>query len=33
VSAADPDAQFRVAAFMQGLQNLGWTVGRNARID
>jgi putative ABC transport system substrate-binding protein len=29
----DPEAQVRVAAFVQGLQQLGWTVGRNVRID
>jgi len=31
--ADDPDAQARLAAFVQGLQQLGWTDGRNARID
>ena len=25
--------QVRNAAFLQGLQQLGWTVGRNVRID
>ena len=25
--------QARIAAFLQGLQQLGWTVGRNVRID
>jgi len=29
----DPEAQARNAAFLQGLQELGWTVGRNVRID
>ncbi len=29
----DPDAQLRRRAFEQGLQNLGWTDGRNVRID
>jgi putative ABC transport system substrate-binding protein len=28
-----PVAQARVAAFLQGLQQLGWIDGRNARID
>jgi len=28
-----PDAQARHAAFLQGLQQLGWTDGRNVRID
>jgi putative tryptophan/tyrosine transport system substrate-binding protein len=30
---ADPEAQARLAAFLDGLQQLGWTVGRNVRID
>jgi putative tryptophan/tyrosine transport system substrate-binding protein len=29
----DPVAQTRVAAFLQGLQQLGWNDGRNVRID
>jgi ABC-type uncharacterized transport system substrate-binding protein len=28
----DPEAQTRYAAFLQGLQQLGWTEGRNLRI-
>ena len=32
-AADDPEAQVRLAAFHQGLQELGWTVGRNLRID
>jgi putative tryptophan/tyrosine transport system substrate-binding protein len=31
--ADDPEAQARVTAFVQGLQELGWTDGRNVRID
>jgi putative ABC transport system substrate-binding protein len=33
--AASDDAEFqaRVGAFLQGLQQLGWSVGRNVRID
>jgi putative tryptophan/tyrosine transport system substrate-binding protein len=31
--ASDPDAQAQHAAFLQGLQRLGWTDGRNVRID
>jgi len=31
--ADDPDAPARVAAFAQGLQELGWTMGRNVQID
>jgi putative ABC transport system substrate-binding protein len=33
LTADDPEAQTRNAAFLQGLQELGWTVGRNVRID
>ena len=33
VAADDPDGQARLAAFVQGLQQLGWTDGRNVRID
>jgi ABC-type uncharacterized transport system substrate-binding protein len=29
----DPEAQASMAAFRQGLQQLGWTVGRNVQID
>ena len=29
----DPDAQARVAAFQQTLQQFGWTDGRNLRLD
>jgi putative ABC transport system substrate-binding protein len=29
----DPDAQANIAAFLQGLQQLGWTDGRNLRIE
>jgi putative ABC transport system substrate-binding protein len=32
-AADDPDGQARSAAFLQGLQQLGWTDGRNIRID
>jgi ABC-type uncharacterized transport system substrate-binding protein len=32
-AADDPDAQTRVAALRQGLQQLGWIEGRNLRID
>jgi putative ABC transport system substrate-binding protein len=32
-AADDPQARLRVAAFAQSLQELGWTDGRNARID
>ncbi len=33
LSADDPQAQARVAAFLQGLQEAGWAVGRNVQID
>src|SRR5215467_15383295 len=29
----DAEGQARLAAFHQGLQQLGWTVGHNVRID
>ena len=32
-AADDPAGQARVAAFLQGLQEFGWTVGRNVHID
>src|SRR5215470_19634687 len=32
-TADDPEGQARIAAFHQGLQESGWTLGRNARID
>jgi hypothetical protein len=31
--ADDLDAQARLAAFLDGLQQLSWTDGRNVRID
>jgi putative tryptophan/tyrosine transport system substrate-binding protein len=32
-TADNPEAQERYAAFLQGLQEAGWAVGRNLRID
>jgi putative ABC transport system substrate-binding protein len=32
-AADDPEYQARIAAFVQGLQQLGWTDGRNVRTD
>ena len=29
----DPESQPRLAAFAQGLQQLGWTIGQNIRVD
>jgi putative ABC transport system substrate-binding protein len=31
--ADDEEAQARLTSFTQGLQQLGWTVGQNIRID
>ena len=33
LAADDPESQARIAAFRQGLQQLGWTDGRNVQID
>jgi putative ABC transport system substrate-binding protein len=33
LAADDPEGQPRIAAFRQALQQLGWTDGRNVRID
>jgi putative ABC transport system substrate-binding protein len=33
LAADDPEGQARFTAFLQGLQQLGWTDGRNARVD
>ena len=33
LTADDPEASARVTALAQGLQQLGWTVGRNLQID
>ena len=33
LAADDPESPVRVAAFQQRLQQLGWTDGRNVRID
>ena len=32
-AADDPESPARVAAFAQGLQEFGWTIGRDVRID
>ena len=33
IPASDQEAQHYMAAFQQGLQRLGWSVGRNVQID
>jgi putative tryptophan/tyrosine transport system substrate-binding protein len=33
LAADDPEGQARNTAFVQALQQLGWTDGRNVRID
>src|SRR5215470_17795919 len=33
LAESDPEGQARVAAFRQGLEQLGWAEGRNVRID
>jgi putative tryptophan/tyrosine transport system substrate-binding protein len=33
LAADDPEGRARIEAFVQGLQQLGWTVGRNLQID
>ena len=33
LAQGDPEGQARDMAFQQGLEKLGWTVGRNVRID
>jgi putative ABC transport system substrate-binding protein len=32
LAAEDPESTARLTAFLQGLQSLGWTDGRNVRI-
>jgi hypothetical protein len=33
LAADDPEGKAETAAFLQGLVQLGWTIGRNVRID
>ena len=32
-AADDPESQLRLAAFVQGLQQAGWTIGHNLQVD
>jgi putative ABC transport system substrate-binding protein len=32
-AAEDPESQARIVAFVQGLEQLGWTAGRNVQIE
>jgi putative ABC transport system substrate-binding protein len=33
LTSGDPEAQTRIAGFVQGLQESGWAIGRNVRVD
>jgi putative tryptophan/tyrosine transport system substrate-binding protein len=33
LAADDPEGQARIGAFLQGLQEWGWAVGRNVQIE
>jgi putative tryptophan/tyrosine transport system substrate-binding protein len=33
IMSDDPESRIRLAAFAQGLQQLGWIVGQNVSID
>src|SRR5262249_50641563 len=33
LAADDPEAPTRIGAFLQGMQEFGWAIGRNLRID
>jgi putative ABC transport system substrate-binding protein len=33
LASDDPEAQPRIGAFLQGLQEFGWVLGRNVRIE
>jgi putative ABC transport system substrate-binding protein len=33
LAADDPESQARIGAFLQRMQEFGWTIGRNLRID
>ena len=32
LASDDPDAQARIGALLQGLQQYGWTIGGNLRV-
>src|SRR4051794_4836445 len=33
LAADDPESQARIGAFLQGMQELGWVIGHNVRIE
>src|SRR5262245_42956768 len=33
LAAEDPEGQTRLGAFLQALQGVGWTIGRNLQVD
>ena len=33
LSSDNPEAEARIGAFLQGLQEFGWSIGRNLRIE
>jgi putative tryptophan/tyrosine transport system substrate-binding protein len=33
LAADDPESQARIGAFLQGLQEFGWAIGRNVRVE
>jgi putative tryptophan/tyrosine transport system substrate-binding protein len=33
LSSDDPEAQTRIGAFLQGLQEFGWAIGRTLRVE
>src|SRR5215813_10056138 len=33
LASDDPETPTRIGAFLQGMQEFGWTIGRNVRID
>jgi putative ABC transport system substrate-binding protein len=33
LASDDPESQARIGAFLQGLQEFGWAIGRNVRVE